>query len=207
MEGQRWALSYLSRRKSRDVQIASRMPSLVAMGTSATSLGSSAATIIPSQGNPMSSEHTWHCIGPCSGECGTAHKNERTALKCCARHKRRNRPASDVRLGTVWIGWRLPHRDDCHVLIHGARCICSCGAHGRSRERNPSTWGVYPEWDPCWGGSPPQHIGLSHPREAAERIADIMSRGRPLGRRFVARPLSSGGRPSTPTRESEKADV
>ncbi len=61
-------------------------------------------------------------------------------------------------------------------------------------------WAVYPEWDPCWGGNPPSPVPHLRDldRATASRHADAMSAGLPLGRRFVARPMSSGGRPPTP---------
>ena len=54
----------------------------------------------------------------------------------------------------------------------------------------PIDWGVYPEWDPCWGRPRPRPINLCNgpmKRVHAERLAEMRSQGLPLGRRYVAR--------------------
>ena len=71
---------------------------------------------------------------------------------------------------------------------------------------NPhESWAVYREWDPVWGGSPPPpaESGMSR-LEAVSFAEDMNIRLRlPLGRRYVARPERSGGRPLHPVRGYE----
>ena len=59
-------------------------------------------------------------------------------------------------------------------------------------------WGVYPEWDPLWGGSPPQADRRGLSRDEAEAYARARSGMKHLGLRSVARPERSGGRPLHP---------
>lgn len=97
-----------------------------------------------------------------------------------------------------WNGVEHPSYSPCstlpglvHVSDHPEDCECD------------RLWAVYPEWDVCWGGSPPAPVARDLDRDSASRLADVKSAGLPLGRRFVARLLSSGGRPPTPPKKSK----